>query len=165
MRLFILCGFGWSADVGEIRLIGFLLDGHTLEFELTAGERWVLSAVLFLGMFIGAWFWGLVADRFGRKHAFTATCALTFTFGAGSALSDSAAALAACRFGAPGPLAPCFPTTLSSGAFAPRNSQGRGGCSRLVRRASRVTGGKNATSRAASSARSRGRWPGREPGG
>ena len=101
MRLFILCGFGWSADVGEIRLIGFLLDGHTLEFELTAGERWVLSAVLFLGMFIGAWFWGLVADRFGRKHAFTATCALTFTFGAGSALSDSAAALAACRFGAP----------------------------------------------------------------
>ena len=110
MRLFILCGFGWSADVGEIRLIGFLLDGHTLEFELTAGERWVLSAVLFLGMFIGAWFWGLVADRFGRKHAFTATCALTFTFGAGSALSDSAAALAACRFGAPAP--PWLPASL-----------------------------------------------------
>jgi putative MFS transporter len=99
MKLFVLCGLGWSADVGEIRLIGFLLDGHTLEFELTPSEKWVLSAIFFLGMFLGAWLWGIVADRCGRKHAFTATCALTFSFGAGSALSGSAAALAVCRFG------------------------------------------------------------------
>ena len=30
-RLFVLCGLGWSADVGEIRLIGFLLDGNLRE--------------------------------------------------------------------------------------------------------------------------------------
>lgn len=98
-RLFVLCGLGWSADVGEIRLIGFLLDGHTLEFELTPGEKWVLSAIFFLGMFLGAWIWGYVADFWGRKHAFTATCALTFGFGTGSALTQGPVGLAVCRFG------------------------------------------------------------------
>ena len=98
MKLFVLCGLGWSADVGEIRLIGFLLDGHTLEFELSPSEKWVLSAIFFVGMFLGAWLWGIVADRCGRKHAFTATCCLTFTFGSGSALANSATALAMCRF-------------------------------------------------------------------
>jgi putative MFS transporter len=98
IKLFVLCGLGWSADVGEIRLIGFLLDGHTLEFELSPGEKWVLSAIFFVGMFLGAWLWGIVADRCGRKHAFTATCCLTFTFGSGSALANTATALAICRF-------------------------------------------------------------------
>lgn len=98
IKLFVLCGLGWSADVGEIRLIGFLLDGHTLEFELSPSEKWVLSAIFFVGMFLGAWLWGIVADRCGRKHAFTATCCLTFTFGSGSALANSATALAMCRF-------------------------------------------------------------------
>ena len=98
-RLFVICGLGWSADVGEIRLIGFLLKEHTLGWETSAAERSALSAVLFVGMFVGALLWGWVADYFGRKQAFTATCALTFTFGVGSALASGTVALAACRFG------------------------------------------------------------------
>jgi MFS family permease len=85
MKLFVLCGLGWSADVGEIRLIGFLLDGHTLEFELTPSEKWVLSAIFFLGMFLGAWLWGIVADRPAPRRR--SPCAAS-AWGSGSAATS-----------------------------------------------------------------------------
>jgi putative MFS transporter len=98
-RLFVICGLGWSADVGEIRLIGFLLKEGTLEWETSAAERSALSAVLFVGMLLGALLWGWVADYLGRKQSFTATCFLTFVFGVGSAAATGTVSLAMCRFG------------------------------------------------------------------
>ena len=34
--LFVVCGLGWSADVGELRLIGFLLQGDVLGWQVSA---------------------------------------------------------------------------------------------------------------------------------
>lgn len=75
-RLFVVCGLGWSADVAEIRLIGFLLNEGVLGWRTTAAERSALSAVMFVGMMSGALIWGVAADALGRKPVFTATCAL-----------------------------------------------------------------------------------------
>eukprot|EP01052_Picozoa_sp_SAG31_P021013 SAG31_NODE_1603_length_7767_cov_10.433359_8_plen_101_part_00 len=36
LLLFAVCGLGWSADVGELRLIGFLLRGDTLGWQVKA---------------------------------------------------------------------------------------------------------------------------------
>ena len=83
LLLFVVCGLGWSvralptaappsapcdnrsrlshppfiqADVGELRLIGFLLQGDTLGWQVSAGAKSLLSSVMFVGMFLGAWF-------------------------------------------------------------------------------------------------------------
>ena len=97
--LFVVCGLGWSADVGELRLIGFLLQGNTLGWQVSAAEKSLLSSVLFVGMFVGAWFWGIVADKVGRQFAFSATCILTLVGGVLSALTPSVGWLGAARFG------------------------------------------------------------------
>lgn len=97
--LFVVIGLGWSPDVGELRLIGFLLQGDVLGWQVSTAENSVLSSVLFVGMFTGAWFWGIVADRVSRSFAFTMTCILTLVMGVGSAFSLSVSWFGVARFG------------------------------------------------------------------
>jgi MFS family permease len=80
-RLLLVCGVTWAADAAEIFLIAFALPGIRKDFGLsTFGSAWVVTAG-FLGMLVGAWFWGTISDRIGRRRGFTMTIGIFAVFG------------------------------------------------------------------------------------
>jgi putative MFS transporter len=97
-RLLLVCGVTWAADAAEIFLVSFALPGIRKEFGLsTFGSAWLVTAG-FLGMLVGAWFWGTISDRIGRKRGFTMTIGIFALFGLLSAFSPNAAILGVLRF-------------------------------------------------------------------
>ena len=99
-RLLLICGLTWAADAMEVLLMGFALPGISESFGLRPGStetKWLLSAT-FAGMFVGAWFWGWMADRLGRRRVFLTTVALGIVFGLSGAFAPGVAWLVAARF-------------------------------------------------------------------
>jgi putative MFS transporter len=88
-RLLWICGLGWAADAMEVMLISFALPAMGAEWSLGAAKKGLLATAIFVGMFVGALFWGRLADRIGRKGAFVATIAVDSIFGLASAFAPS----------------------------------------------------------------------------
>ncbi|KAF2271152.1 membrane transporter [Lojkania enalia] len=77
-KLFVLNGFGYAVD-SLILLIQSIISGQAvLEFHpgYTAG----LTIAAYVGMLVGALFWGLTADIIGRKFAFNVSLLLCSIF-------------------------------------------------------------------------------------
>jgi len=125
-RLLAVCGVTWAADAAEVFLIAFALPGFKEEFGLSAGEAGLVVSSTFLGMFVGAWFWGTVSDRIGRRTGFQITIAIFAIFGLASAFAPSVLWLVVFRtltgFGLGGAL----PLDFSLFAeYLPRKNRGR----------------------------------------
>ncbi len=88
-KLMWICGLGWAADAMEVLLIAFALPAISLEWNLSNTQKGLLGTVIFLGMLIGAWLWGWLSDRIGRKTGFISTVAIDSIFGLLSAFSPS----------------------------------------------------------------------------
>jgi putative MFS transporter len=73
----------------EVMLISFALPAMGAEWSLGAAQKGALATAIFVGMFVGALFWGRLADRLGRKGAFIATIAIDSIFGLASAFAPS----------------------------------------------------------------------------
>ncbi|KAF2106446.1 major facilitator superfamily domain-containing protein [Lophiotrema nucula] len=68
MKLFVLNGFGYAVD-SLILLVQSIIAGQAaLEFH--PGYEKGLTIAAYVGMLVGALFWGLTADIIGRKFAF-----------------------------------------------------------------------------------------------
>ena len=66
-------GVGWLLDAFEVNIVGSVLGVIQSVFHLTASQAsWVVSIWL-LGIMFGAFVFGYLADRFGRKRLFIAT--------------------------------------------------------------------------------------------
>lgn len=96
-RLMILCGLGWAADAMEVLLISFALPAIGQEWGLTAAQKGLLATAIFLGMLAGAWLWGYLSDRIGRKAGFISTVAIDSIFGLLSAFAPTFGWLVALR--------------------------------------------------------------------
>ncbi|WP_328471199.1 MFS transporter [Actinoplanes sp. NBC_00393] len=96
-RLFLVCGVTWAADAAEILLLSFALPGITREFGLTSGQAGAVVTSTFAGMLVGAWFWGIMADRVGRRVGFQLTIAIFAVFGVASAFATDPVWLAVLR--------------------------------------------------------------------
>ncbi|MEU4422469.1 MFS transporter [Actinoplanes sp. NPDC024001] len=96
-RLFFLCGVTWAADAAEILLLSFALPGITREFGLSPGQAGAVVTSTFAGMLVGAWFWGIMADRVGRRLGFQLTIAIFAVFGVASAFATDPVWLAVLR--------------------------------------------------------------------
>lgn len=96
-KLMILCGLGWAADAMEVLLISFALPSISQEWNLTNAQKGLLSTAIFLGMLVGALFWGRLSDLIGRKTGFISTIAIDSVFGLLSAFSPSFAWLVILR--------------------------------------------------------------------
>ncbi|RDW65046.1 putative synaptic vesicle transporter SV2 [Coleophoma cylindrospora] len=67
-KLFVLNGFGYAVDSLLLLLQSIIASAATLEFN--AAYPRALTIAVYVGMLVGAIFWGLSADIIGRKIAF-----------------------------------------------------------------------------------------------
>jgi putative MFS transporter len=88
-RMLAVCGVTWAADAAEVLLIGFALPAIRAEFGLDAVSSGLLATVTFVGMLLGAWLWGPVSDRIGRRLGFMTTVAIFAVFGLLSAFAPN----------------------------------------------------------------------------
>ncbi|CAI5960910.1 unnamed protein product [Closterium sp. NIES-65] len=54
-------------------LLSFVGPAARCEFGLSAAEESLIASVVFLGVFLGSYVWGLVADAYSRRRGFTMT--------------------------------------------------------------------------------------------
>ncbi|KAF2833534.1 MFS general substrate transporter [Ophiobolus disseminans] len=83
-ELFILCGGGWMADNLWLQGIALTLPQLSVEFGVSETEVRYTTLSLFLGLCIGASFWGTASDVLGRRLAFNFTLFLAGVFGLAS---------------------------------------------------------------------------------
>lgn len=125
-RLLWICGAGWAADAMEVLLISFALPAIRREWGLTTAQAGLLGTAIFLGMLGGAWFWGAVSDRVGRKLGFVLTILIDSGFGLASAFSPNFPVLLALRaltgFGVGGTLPVDYAIFAE---YLPRRKRGR----------------------------------------
>ncbi|KAL5366630.1 major facilitator superfamily domain-containing protein [Aspergillus floccosus] len=80
-ELFCLCGFGWLADNLWLQGVALTLTQLSLEFGVSESRVRFTTCALFLGLCIGASFWGIASDVIGRRPAFNLTLFITGVFG------------------------------------------------------------------------------------
>ncbi len=88
-RLLLVCGLGWAADAMEVLLVSFAMPAMAAEWSLSVFQKSLLATAIFVGMLIGALFWGRICDRIGRRVGFVLTIAFYSLFGFLSAFSPS----------------------------------------------------------------------------
>jgi putative MFS transporter len=125
-RLLGVCGVTWAADAAEVFLISFALPGFSEEFGLSSSQAGLVVSSTFLGMLLGAWFWGTMADRIGRRTGFQITIGIFAVFGVASAFAPSALWLAVLRAMTGFGLGGALPLDFSMFAeYLPRRNRGR----------------------------------------
>ncbi|KAJ5389978.1 uncharacterized protein N7496_001046 [Penicillium cataractarum] len=80
-ELFFLCGFGWTADNLWLQGVALTLTPLSYEFGISESHVRFTTCALFLGLCIGASFWGIASDIIGRRWAFNTTLFLAGAFG------------------------------------------------------------------------------------
>ncbi|KAF2162380.1 hypothetical protein M409DRAFT_69256 [Zasmidium cellare ATCC 36951] len=84
-QLFILAGFGWTADNLWLQGVALTLPSLSTEFGVDSNTVRYTTLSLFLGLCIGASFWGIASDVIGRRLAFNTTLFLAGVFGLAAA--------------------------------------------------------------------------------
>ncbi|KUJ18032.1 MFS general substrate transporter [Mollisia scopiformis] len=80
-ELFILCGFGWFADNLWLQGVALTLPSLSTEFGVSETQVRYTTCSLFIGLCIGASFWGIGSDIMGRRLAFNMTLLIAGVFG------------------------------------------------------------------------------------
>ncbi|KAF1937522.1 MFS general substrate transporter [Clathrospora elynae] len=83
-QLFALCGGGWMADNLWLQGVALTLPQLSSEFGVSETEVRYTTLSLFLGLCLGASFWGIASDVIGRRLAFNFTLFLAGIFGLAS---------------------------------------------------------------------------------
>lgn len=91
-------GVGWLLDAFEVNIVGSVLGVIQSVFKLDANQAsWVVSIWL-IGIMFGAFVFGYLADRFGRKRLFIITLVMYSVFTLLTALSPTYLFLMIFRF-------------------------------------------------------------------
>ncbi|KAI9725633.1 MAG: hypothetical protein M1828_002918 [Chrysothrix sp. TS-e1954] len=80
-ELFTLAGFGWFADNFWLQGVAIILTPMSQEFGISSTNVRFTTLALFLGLCIGASFWGIASDVIGRRLAFNTTLFIGAVFG------------------------------------------------------------------------------------
>ncbi|KAK9754895.1 Sugar transporter [Popillia japonica] len=87
--LLTLCGLIYMDTAISITVISFVLPSAQCDFEMSSSDKGLLTAVPMLGMLIGSYFWGCLADTRGRKIVLIWALLMDGTCGIISAISQS----------------------------------------------------------------------------
>lgn len=125
-KIFIIGGLGYMFDAWDVALNGFLTPLLGTEFDLSTGERGLVATANLVGMAVGAVAWGTIADRMGRKRAFSITLMIFALFSVLGALSPSWEIFLVLRFLAGVGLGGCIPVDYAIvSEFSPRRQRGK----------------------------------------
>ena len=113
-------------DAWDVALNGFLIPLLSDYWSLSIGQAaWIATANL-IGMALGAFIWGGIADVIGRKKAFTLTLLVFSVFTVAGAFSPAFSWFILFRFLAGFGLGGCIPVDYALvGEFTPRKHRGR----------------------------------------
>jgi putative MFS transporter len=113
-------------DAWDVTLNGILIPLLSKHWSLTPGEAAWIGASNLIGMALGAFIWGTIADTIGRKQAFTATLLIFSLFTVLGAFSPDFFWFCVFRFMAGFGLGGCIPVDYALvGEFTPRKQRGR----------------------------------------
>ncbi|MGN9840396.1 MFS transporter [Nonomuraea sp. H19] len=125
-RIFIIGGLGYMFDAWDVALNGFLTPLLGTEFGLSVAERGLVATANLIGMAVGAVMWGTIADRVGRKRAFSLTLLIFALFSVVGALAPTYGVFLAFRFLAGVGLGGCIPVDYALvGEFSPSRLRGK----------------------------------------
>ncbi|KAL0338815.1 UNVERIFIED_CONTAM: Organic cation/carnitine transporter 7 [Sesamum angustifolium] len=82
-------GLGWVAEAMEMMILSFVGSAVQSEWHLSSGQKSLISTVVFAGMLVGAYFWGVISDNYGRKKGFLGVAIITAVAGLLSAVSPN----------------------------------------------------------------------------
>jgi putative MFS transporter len=88
-RLLGIFGLVWAADAMQVLAIGFAAPSLATDFGLSIPQAVQAGTALFIGMLAGAWGFGRLADRIGRRRVLIFTVLIDAVFGLASAFSTS----------------------------------------------------------------------------
>lgn len=96
-RLLAIFGLVWAADAMQVLAIGFAAPSIAATFDLSIPGAIQAGTAFFVGMLLGAWGFGRLADRIGRRRVLIATVLIDAAFGIASAFAPSFTTLLALR--------------------------------------------------------------------
>ncbi|MDN4606394.1 MFS transporter [Sporosarcina highlanderae] len=97
-KLLVISGTGWMFDAMDVGILSFVIAAVAVEWSLSPAEMGWIGSMNSIGMAIGAFGFGLLADRIGRKNVFMMTLVL-FSLASGlSALTTTLTVFLILRF-------------------------------------------------------------------
>ncbi|CAL8296034.1 unnamed protein product [Boreogadus saida] len=85
--LLLVCGWANASDAVEILCVSFLLPTARCDLQLSSSDMGLLTASIFLGMMVGGYLWGYLADLRGRKRVLIVSLSVNGVFGALASLA------------------------------------------------------------------------------
>ncbi|XP_069758870.1 synaptic vesicle glycoprotein 2C isoform X2 [Narcine bancroftii] len=89
MLLLVICGWANASDAVEILCVSFLLPTARCDLHFGTADMGWLTASIFLGMMIGGYVWGALADQKGRRRILILSLTVNGVFGAASSLASN----------------------------------------------------------------------------
>ncbi|MDI4236495.1 MFS transporter [Bradyrhizobium sp. Arg237L] len=125
-RLLAILGLVWAADAMQVLATGFSAPSLAAAFGISIALALQTGAAFFLGMMIGAPFFGALADRFGRRRIFLITVSCDAVFGLLATAAPSFPLLLLGRFLTGFAVGGTLPVDYATMAeFLPSRSRGR----------------------------------------
>ena len=63
-------GMAWISEAMEMMILSFVGPALKSAWKLSIAQESLLSTIVFVGMLVGAYSWGVVSDTYGRRYAF-----------------------------------------------------------------------------------------------
>ncbi|CAK9318026.1 unnamed protein product [Citrullus colocynthis] len=82
-------GMGWVSEAMEMMLLSFVGPAVQSAWSLSPHEESLITSVVFAGMLVGAYSWGIVSDKYGRRKGFFITATITSIAGFLSAFAPN----------------------------------------------------------------------------
>lgn len=97
-KLLIVAGSGWMFDAMDVGILSFVIAALKADWNLSVQEMGWIGSINSIGMAVGATFFGLMADRIGRKNVFIITLLLFSLCSGASAFTTSLTVFLILRF-------------------------------------------------------------------
>ncbi|XP_020578580.1 organic cation/carnitine transporter 7-like [Phalaenopsis equestris] len=94
----IYSGVAYAAEAMEVMILSFIGSAVQSKWNLSPHEKSLISSVVFAGMLVGAYSWGVISDNYGRRKGFLFTALVTSGVGFLSTFSPNYIALVILRF-------------------------------------------------------------------
>lgn len=65
--LLAICGLVSTSEEMDVISMSFILPSAQCDLDLNTETKGWLNSIIFIGMMVGAYFWGSIADSMGRK--------------------------------------------------------------------------------------------------